>query len=189
MANICYIRVSTKEQNTGRQYACFTDKGIKIDKTYEEKISGKNRERPQLKAMLDYVREGDTVYIESISRLARNTVDFLNIVEELTQKKVNLISLKEQIDTTTPQGRFVLKIFASLSELERETIKQRQREGIDLCLAEHRPYGRPKVSISETFKEAYKEWKAGNMTAVQAMNKTGMKPNTWYRRVKEYEGR
>ena len=124
-----------------------------------------------------------------ISRLARNTVDFLNIVEELTQKKVNLISLKEQIDTTTPQGRFVLKIFASLSELERETIKQRQREGIDLCLAEHRPYGRPKVSISETFKEAYKEWKAGNMTAVQAMNKAGMKPNTWYRRVKEYEGR
>ena len=189
MANVCYIRVSTKDQNTGRQHACFTDKGIKIDKTYEEKISGKDRQRPQLKAMMDYVREGDTVYIESISRLARNTLDFLNIVDELTKKKVNLISLKEQIDTTTPQGRFILHIFASLSELERETIRQRQREGIDLCLSEHRPYGRPKVIIIDTFKEAYKEWKAGKVTAVQAMTKAGMKPNTWYRRVKEFEGR
>lgn len=189
MANICYIRVSTKEQNTGRQHACFTEKGIKIDKVYEEKISGKDRKRPQLQAMLDYVREGDTVYIESISRLARNTRDFLNIVDELTKKKVNLISLKEQIDTTTPQGRFVLQIFASLSELERETIKERQREGINLCLAEHRPYGRPKVIITEDFKKAYKAWKAGNMTAVQAMAQVGMKPNTWYRRVREFEGR
>lgn len=187
MANIGYIRVSTKEQNTGRQHTCFEDKGIKLEKVYEEKISGKNRERPQLKAMLDFVRSGDTVYIESISRLARNTVDFLNIVQELTSKGVDLISLKEQIDTTTPQGRFVLNIFASLSELERETIRQRQREGIDLALSEHRPYGRPKLAISDTFKAVYKEWKGGKITAVQAMSKVGMKPNTFYRRCHEYE--
>ena len=83
MANVAYVRVSTVEQNTARQFADFEKQGIKIDKTFEEKISGKDRNRPQLKAMIDYVREGDKVYIESYSRLARNTLDLLNIIEEL----------------------------------------------------------------------------------------------------------
>jgi DNA invertase Pin-like site-specific DNA recombinase len=188
MANVGYVRVSTKEQNTGRQFVDFANKGIKLEKTYTEKITGKNTNRPQLKAMLDYVREGDTVYVESISRLARNTKDFLNILEELQDRKVALVSLKEKIDTTTPQGRFIVSVFASLAQLERETIRERQREGIDLALSESRPYGRPKVAIDETFVQAYKDLKAGKLqTSVQAMKQAGMKPNTWYRRVKEYE--
>ena len=87
MAKIGYIRVSTQEQNTGRQYELLKERGITPDKVYEEKLSGKNTNRPELKAMLEYVREGDIVYIESISRLARNTRDFLNIIESLQVRK------------------------------------------------------------------------------------------------------
>ena len=183
--NIAYVRVSTKEQNTGRQLEAL--KAYEIGKVYEEKISGKNTNRPELQAMLGYVREGDTVYIESISRLARNTLDFLKIVEQLTAKCVSIVSLKESIDTSTPQGKFMLSVFAALSQLERDTIKQRQREGIDLALSEGRQYGRPKIEVDDRFKTAYKEWRAGNITAVEAMEKAGMKKNTFYKRVKEFE--
>ena len=90
-------------------------------------MSGKNANRPELKAMLEYVRDGDTLYIESISRLGRSTRDLLNIIDVLQRKGVTLVSSKENIDTNTPQGRFVLSIFAALSELEREQTLQRQR--------------------------------------------------------------
>lgn len=124
MANIGYVRVSSKDQNTGRQFAVMEERGIKLDRTYEEHVSGKNiSDRPQLLAMLDYIREGDIVYIESISRLARNTVDFLDIANRLKEKGVGLISLKESIDTSTPQGRFVTTLFAAFAELERDFIR------------------------------------------------------------------
>ena len=187
MANVGYIRVSTKEQNTGRQYMLLSDRHIKIDKMYEEHISGKDTNRPQLQAMLDYVRSGDTVYVESISRLARNTRDLLEIVEKLTDKDVQFVSLKEQLDTTTPQGKFVLTMFGALSQLERETIKERQREGIDLALSEGRPYGRPKATISDTFAKHYREWKKGNIKAVEFMSLENLHKSTFYKLVKRYE--
>jgi DNA invertase Pin-like site-specific DNA recombinase len=187
MANVGYVRVSTKEQNTGRQFADFEKKGIKLDKTFTEKISGKDTNRPELKAMLAYVREGDTVYIESISRLARNVKDFLNIFEELQGKSVNLVSLKEKIDTTSAYGKFMINVFASLAQLERDVIKERQREGIDLALKEGRQFGRPTVTMSKTFKETYKLVKAGKITAVEAMKREGLKKTTFYKLVKELE--
>lgn len=183
--NIAYVRVSTQEQNTGRQLEAL--KPFNIERIFEEKISGKDINRPQLKALQDFAREGDTIYIESISRLARNTLDFLNIVEQFTDKGVNLISLKESIDTSTPQGKFMLSVFAALSQLERDTIKQRQREGIALNRAQNKPYGRPKIEIDESFKSAYKRWKSDEITAVEAMKLTGLKKNTFYNRVKDYE--
>ena len=122
MANIGYIRVSTQQQNTGRQHEGFTAHNITIDKMYEEKISGKNTDRPQLQSMLQYVREGDTVYVESFSRLARSTRDLLNIMETLTAKGVQFVSLKENVDTSTPNGKFMLIVFAGLAELERDSI-------------------------------------------------------------------
>ena len=185
MMNIAYVRVSTKEQNTGRQLEAL--KAYEIGKIYEEKISGKDTNRPELQAMLEFAREGAIVYIESISRLARHTLDFLNIVEQLNAKNVSLVSLKESIDTSTPQGKFMLSVFAALSQLERDTIKQRQREGIDLARKENRPYGRPMIKIDDKFMEAYTQWKAGDITAVQAMTQAGFKKNTWYKRVKDYE--
>ena len=124
-----YIRVSSKEQNTARQEILMEQLGV--DKVYLEKVSGKNTNRPELKAMLEFVREGDTVVVESISRFARNTKDLLELIEILQEKKVEFISQKEAIDTTTPTGKFMLTIFGAVSELERSYILQRQREGID----------------------------------------------------------
>jgi len=187
MANIGYIRVSTQHQNTGRQHEDFSAKGITIDKLYEEKISGKNTDRPQLKAMLQYVREGDTVYAESFSRLARSTRDLLEIVEDLTSKGVQFVSLKENVDTSTPQGKFMLTVFAGLAQLERDTILQRQREGIDLCLSEGRAYGRPTAKISDTFATHYQQWKAGKIKAVDFMKVENLPKSTFYKLVKRFE--
>lgn len=124
-----YIRVSSKEQNTARQELLMEQLGV--DKVYLEKVSGKNTNRPELKAMLEFVREGDTVVVESISRFARNTKDLLELIELLQEKKVEFISQKEAIDTTTPTGKFMLTVFGAVSELERSYILQRQREGIE----------------------------------------------------------
>lgn len=187
MANIGYIRVSTQHQNTGRQHEGFTAHNITIDKMYEEKISGKNTDRPQLQSMLQYVREGDTVYVESFSRLARSTKDLLDIVEELTSKGVQFVSLKENVDTSTPQGKFMLTVFAGLAQLERESILQRQREGIDLCLAEGRAYGRPSAQLSDTFTKHYQQWKAGEIKAVDFMRTENLPKSTFYKLVKRYE--
>lgn len=183
--NIAYIRVSSIDQNTGRQHEALSK--FTIDKVFEEKLSAKDTNRPELKALLSFVREGDTVYIESISRLARNTLDFLNIVEQLSSNNASLVSLKENIDTSTPQGKFMLSVFAALSQLERDTIRQRQREGIDLALKEGRAYGRPKVLPGTNFADVYKRWKSGEISAVQAMNLSGLKKNTFYNRVKDLE--
>ena len=187
--NIAYVRVSSTDQNTARQHEAL--KKHSIDKVFEEKLSGKDTNRPELKALLEYARDSDTVYIESISRLARNTLDFLNIVEQLTAKNVSLVSLKESIDTSTPQGKFMLSVFAALSQLERDTIRQRQREGIDLVMKSGitktgRAYGRPKA-LPNNFAEVYKRWKARKITAVAAMKETGLSKNTFYLRVKEIE--
>lgn len=187
MANIGYIRVSTKEQNTGRQYEDFTAKGITLDKVFEEKMSGKNTDRPQLQAMLSYLREGDTLYVESFSRFARSARDFLNIVNTLNEKGVSFVSLKENIDTTTSQGKFMLTVFAGLYELERDNILERQREGIDLALKEGRAYGRPKASFSTTFTDNYKLWKAGQLKAVDFMKIENIPKSTFYKLVKRYE--
>lgn len=191
MANIGYVRVSTQEQNTGRQFALFETNGINLDRTYTEKVSGKDaKNRPQLQAMLDYVREGDVVYVESISRLARNIKDLLEIVEKLQKKKVALKSIKESnIDTSGAQGRFLLSIFGAMAELERETIRERQREGIDVALAEGRAYGRPAATLSRTFGVHYKQWKAGEIKTVQFMKLENLKKTTFYKLVKEYESK
>ena len=187
MANIAYIRVSTKEQNTGRQHEDFTAKGIVLDKVFEEKLSGKNTDRPQLQAMLAYLREGDTLFVESFSRFARSTIDLLNIVSTLTEKGVNFISLKESVDTNTAQGKFMLTVFAGLYELERANILERQREGIDLALKEGRPYGRPSATISNTFSKNYQLWKQGELKAVDFMKRENIPKSTFYKLVKRYE--
>lgn len=122
-------------------YSC----SYKVDRIFSEKISGANKDRPQLRAMLDYVREGDTLYIESISRLGRSTKDLLNIIDTLTEKGVTLISHKEKIDTDTPAGKFMLTVFAALSQLEREQLKQRQREGIEIAKAQGKYTGRKPI--------------------------------------------
>lgn len=185
---IFYLRVSTQEQNLDRQRKLAKDE--KAEKIFEEKASGKNTERPQLQKMLDFCREGDTVCVESISRLARSTRDLLNIVDKLNKKDVGFVSYKENIDTNTPQGRFVLTIFAALAELEREQTLQRQKEGIAIAKSQGKYLGRQPITIDEDkFKKGYKEWKDKKITARIFMNRLNLKPNTFYRRIKQYEER
>ena len=125
---IGYVRVSTKEQNTARQEELMKSMGV--ERVYIDKMSGRSTDRPALLEMMDFVREGDSVVVESISRFARNTKDLLELTEQLSNKRVQFISQKENIDTNTPAGKFMLTIFGAVAELEREYIRQRQREGI-----------------------------------------------------------
>jgi DNA invertase Pin-like site-specific DNA recombinase len=105
---IGYVRVSTEEQNEARQITALQERNV--NKLFVDKKSGKNADREALKEMLLFVRDGDTIIMESISRIARSTKDLLNIIDTLTQKNVEFISLKENIDTTTPQGKFMLTV-------------------------------------------------------------------------------
>ena len=182
---VAYERVSTLGQSTLRQDVMMQEE--KIEKIFTEKISGKDVNRPELQKMLSFVREGDSVVIESISRLARSTRDFLNILNELEQKKVALVSMKEQIDTSTPTGRFLVSIFAALAQLEREQILTRQQEGIRAQkLAGTYTGGRPRIAVNKKqFSAVVSQWKAGQITAVQAMNELSIKKSTFYRLVKQ----
>ena len=185
---IFYARVSTQEQNEGRQLVIAAESQYSFKKTFIDKCSGKNTDRPELKKMMDYIREGDTVVISDFSRLARSTKDMLSLTEQFESKGVELISLKEQINTGTPQGRFMLTIFAALAELERETILQRQREGIALAKAEGKYKGRPFMKFDENkFRSECDKWLAGEQTGRATAAAMGMSTNTFYRRCKDLE--
>lgn len=177
---IGYIRVSTEEQNTARQEVLLRELGV--DEVFIEKASGKNADRPELTRMMEYVRRGDTVIVESISRFARNTRDLLDLVERLTEKHVEFVSRKEAIDTTTPTGKFMLTVFAAVAELEREYILQRQREGIVIAKEQGKYTGRKPMPLPDNFERVVARWRAGEITATEAMRQTGLKSNTFYRR-------
>ena len=134
--------------------------------------------------MMSFVREGDTVIVESISRFARNTRDLLDLVEQLTKKKVEFVSKKESIDTTTPTGKFMLTIFGAVAELEREYILQRQREGIAIAKENGIYKGRKPIDCPK-LEQVVSQWKRGEMTAVEAMKRLNLKSRTFYRRVKK----
>lgn len=155
-----------------------------VEEVYIDRISGKNANRPELKNMMEFVRQGDVVIVESISRFARNTRDLLDLAEQLTAKGVEFISQKEAIDTTTPTGKFMLTIFGAVAELEREYILQRQREGIAVARSNGRYKGRKPIHHPD-FQLVVSQWREGKMTAVEAMKKLDMKSSTFYRRVKE----
>ena len=133
--------------------------------------------------MMEYVRRGDTVIVESISRFARNTRDLLELVEKLTAKGVEFVSLKEAIDTTTPTGKFMLTIFGAVAELEREYILQRQREGIDIAKAQGKYAGRKPITHPD-FDRVIAQWRRGEITAVAAMKRLDMTSSTFYRKVR-----
>ena len=184
--NIFYARVSTEEQNEARQIQMANDNGVNEKHIFIDKQSGKDTNRKEYQRMMNFIREGDCLIVESISRIARNTKDLLNIVDELQKKGVDFISLKEKIDTSTPQGKFMLTVFGAMAELEREQILQRQKEGIAIARAEGKYKGKPRKSIDEAALVAEcKKWRAGEQTATETMKKLNLKPNTFYRRVKE----
>ena len=179
-----YIRVSSTGQNTIRQEVLMKD--LNVEKVYIDKISGKTKERPALNEMLGFVRNGDVVIVESISRFARNTKDLLELIEILSNKEVEFISKKENIDTSTPTGKFMLTVFGAVAELEREYILQRQREGIEIAKAQGKYTGRKKIQRSN-FDDVYDKWKQNEITATKAMKILNMSKTTFYRRVNEKE--
>ncbi len=181
-----YIRVSSKDQNTARQEVLMKDSGV--DKIYMEKVTGKATisERPQLEALMNYVREGDTIVVESVSRFGRNTKHLLELMDILAAKKVEFISLKEYIDTTTPAGRLMLNIFAAIAEMEREYILERQAEGIAIAKSEGRFNGRPPKRL-DAFNEIYEKWKSKEMSLAMAARTLGVSRSTLYRKIRIYD--
>lgn len=178
---IGYVRVSTPEQNTVRQEVLMEQ--LQVDRIFMDCLSGKDQNRPQLQKMMEFVREGDTVVVESISRFARNTRDLLELVERLREKQVGFVSCKEAIDTATPAGQFMLTVFAAVAQLERDYLLQRQREGIVIAKEQGKYRGRvprcyPQLSVIAA------RWRAGEVTAAQAARQLGMSRATFYRRVK-----
>lgn len=179
-----YIRVSTQEQNTIRQEVLMQELGA--EQVFIDRMSGKSMDRPELKRLMTFVRTGDCVIVESISRFARNTRDLLELIEQLQQKEVQFVSKKEAIDTTTPTGKFMLTVFGAVAELEREYILQRQREGIAIAKANGVYKGRKPIQRA-AFETIITQWQNGEMTAVEAQRRLELTPSTFYRKVRDYK--
>ena len=180
---IAYIRVSTQEQNTESQKEIL--KQYNIDKFFEEKVSGKNANRPKLLEMLDYVREGDIVFIKDFSRLARSTQDLLRIIEKFKNKNVKLVSIKEQLDTSTPSGKLMVTMLGAIYEFERENLLERQKDGIAQAKKEGKYKGRKKIKKPDNWQEVYNDWLTRKITGKKACELLNLKPNTFYNFINE----
>lgn len=184
---IAYVRMSFEDQNMARQVEALRSYGI--DKWFEEKVAGKSMDRPKLRAMLDYVREGDTVYVCEFSRLARNTQDLQKITGVLEEKKVKLVSLKENFDTTTPTGRLMLTMISAIAEFERSLILERQREGIEIAKQEGKYKGRRKILCSDfpNFDRLYQKYLCHEMSKTTIARELKVSRPVVYRMIREYE--
>ena len=182
--NVFYARVSTNEQNDARQIERATEEGY--DKIFLDRASGKNAEREELKKMMDYIREGDTVTVLSIDRLGRNHVDILNIVTEIKNKGAMFKCLNPAFDTSTPFGDFFLGILSSIAELERKQILERQREGIEIAKRNGKYKGR-KAKQLDNFEGIYNQWADNKISMEQAGKLLNVSRSTFYRRAKQYE--
>lgn len=181
--NIAYVRVSTAGQNEARQVDALKVHGI--DKWFIDAASGKSIEREQLKALLEYVREGDTVYIHDLSRLGRSTSDLLAVTAELERKGVNLLSNKEKIDTGSATGKLIFTMIAAIAEFERDALRERQAEGILAAKRQGKYKGRKRILPPENWEAVLRQYQTRAITASQAMKLAGLKRNTFYRLVRE----
>jgi DNA invertase Pin-like site-specific DNA recombinase len=191
IVNYSYERVSTLHQDERRQEISLEH--LKIDRRYIDKVSGKNADRLELKQLLNDVKSGDSVIVESISRFARNTRDFLELIEELNGKQVKFVSVKENIDTSTPTGKFMLTVFAAMAQLEREVIVERIREGLENAkrhgTKKGNPIGRPPATLPDNFEKYYTQWQQGKITKVEFGKLLGCGRKTVYRWIEIYEKR
>ena len=181
--NIGYVRVSSVDQNEARQLEALSK--YNIDKWFTEKVSAKDARRPQLKAMLEFAREGDTIYIHDFSRLARSTSDLLNIVEELKAKNIHLVSNKENIDTSTPTGKLMLTMIGAINEFERTNLLERQREGISIAKREGKYKGRKEVNIPE-FQKHYERYMKREVNKAQLSKELKISRPTLDKLISQY---
>lgn len=180
--NLAYVRVSTVEQNEQRQLEALEKHDI--DKWYIEKVSAKDTNRPKLKEVLEYAREGDTIYVHDFSRLARSTKDLLEIIEQLESKKVNLVSNKESLDTSTATGKMLITMIGAINEFERSNLLERQKEGIAIAKEQGKFKGRKPMKINDKkFNDLRDEMEKGYITKVEMASKLGISRATLYRRL------
>lgn len=198
MRKFFYVRVSSKDQSVERQVAVAKEMGIPEEYVFIEKASGKDFKRPEYQLMKRMLRSGDILYIQSLDRLGRNKQMILEEWQELIQiKEIEIIVLDMPLlDTTrykdlngieTLISDLILQLLSYMAEDERNRIRARQKEGVEVAIRKGVKFGRRKIEMTDTFPSVYQEWKQQKITAVEAMNRVGMKRNTFYRRVKEYE--
>ena len=179
-----YIRVSTVEQHEDRQVKDLTE-NAEVSKVFIDKLSGKDTNRPQLNVMIDYVREGDTVVVSEYSRLARSTRDLIDIIETLQNKGVTVISMKEKLDTSTPQGEFMLTVFAGIATLERKLMLQRQREGIAIAKANGKYKGRQSKQRPENWESLKAMYMSRQITVSDIAKRCDVSRPVVYKWLKE----
>ncbi len=172
-----YARVSTEQQNLDRQLDMLQKYGVDI--IYNEKMTGTKRNRPELEKMLERMTEGDTVVVESLSRLGRSTKDLIWLMETFNSKGVNLVSLKESIDTTTSTGKLLFTLMSALAQFERDVVADRTREGLASARARGRKGGRPPIDSTAVAKAA-RLYKTGEYTVKEISELTGVKKSTLY---------
>lgn len=181
-----YVRVSSVQQNLERQLETMKIYGV--EKVFSEKVSAKNTQRPKLQELLDFAREGDTIYIHDFSRLARNTQDLLHLVETFNTKGVHLVSSKENIDTSTPTGKLLLTVIAAIAQFERENLRERQLEGINIAKKKGLYKGRKPVKI-ENFELHYTRWKNREVTKTALAQELGVSRQTLYKLFDDFESK
>lgn len=181
---IAYVRVSTIEQNEQRQIEALEK--YKIEKWFIEKVSGKNTDRPKLKAMIDFAREGDTIYIHDFSRLARSTKDLLELIEVFNKKGITLVSNKENIDSNTPTGKLMLTMIGAIAEFERANLLERQREGIEIAKREKRYKGRKPIEIKD-FEKYYVRYQRREITKSELAKELNISRPTLYKLIADYQ--
>lgn len=183
-AKLAYVRVSTVEQNEARQVEALSKYGI--DRWYTEKVSGKNLDRPQLRELLSYAREGDTIYIHDWSRISRSTKDLLALVDELNERGIHLVSTKENFDTSTPNGRMMLTILGAVNEFERMNLLERQREGIAIAKRAGKYKGRKPAEVAD-IAAVYYDWVTRHKSKAQLARENGVSRPTLDKLLREYE--
>lgn len=176
-----YARVSTEQQNLDRQLDMLEKYGV--DYIYNEKMTGTKRNRPELEKLLERLTGGDTVVVESLSRLGRSTKDLIWLMETFNTKGVNLVSLKESIDTNTSTGKLLFTLMSAIAQFERDVIADRTREGIASARARGRKGGRPKTN-PEKLKMAVKLYNSKQYSIMEIEEMTGIKKDTLYRAIR-----
>ncbi|NOY68144.1 MAG: recombinase family protein [Deltaproteobacteria bacterium] len=176
-----YARVSTQQQDLSRQLDML--KQYNCNEILTEKMSGTKADRPELLRLKDKVRPGDTLVIESFSRLGRSTKDLIELVEFFEGKGVKLVSIKEQFDTNTAQGKLMLTVFQAFSQFERDLIAERTREGLESARARGRKGGRPRIK-AKYIEKALKLYKSKEYSISEIVRMTGISQATLYRYVK-----
>lgn len=181
-----YARVSTVEQNLARQMEAFAAHGVDNANIFFDKMSGSIEHRPALDTLLGILEPGDTLVVMSFDRLARSTRQLLELSERFQRMGVSLVSIKESLDTSTPQGKLFFTISSAFAEFERAIIRERQAEGIAVAKAEGRYNGRPRMDIDEGSLSLMVHMESlGEITAKEAARRLGVSDRTYRRRRDE----